>query len=176
MGTKANEIGAKVQYLYDEGPAENLMRFVNAEALLAEHQRQERRKATGIDGINKDRYNAELDRNIQSLVERMKGFRYRPQPVRRTYIPKANGKMRPLGIPAYEDRLVQGVMSKLLDEVYEVRFLDCSYGFRKGRSCHDVVRYLNDTIMGKKVNFVLEADIKGFFDNVDHGWLMKFFS
>ncbi len=174
MGTKANEIGAKVQYLYDEGPAENLMRFVNAEALLAEHQRQERRKATGIDGINKDRYNAELDRNIQSLVERMKGFRYRPQPVRRTYIPKANGKMRPLGIPAYEDRLVQGVMSKLLDEVYEVRFLDCSYGFRKGRSCHDVVRYLNDTIMGKKVNFVLEADIKGFFDNVDHGWLMKF--
>jgi len=82
--------------------------------------------------------------------------------------------MRPLGIPAYEDRLVQGVMANLLNEVYEERFLDCSHGFRPRRKAHDVVRSINQTIMIKKVNYVLEADIKSFFDNVDHGWLMKF--
>ena len=174
MATEANEIGGKTQYLYDVRPVENLMRFVNAEALLAEHKEQSKKKATGTDGINKEQYEESLEDNIQLLLERMKRFTYRPQPVRRTYIPKANGKLRPLGIPAYEDRLVQGAMSKLLNEVYEARFLDCSYGFRQGRGCHDVVKYLSDTIRGKRVNYVLEADIKGFFDNVDHNWLMEF--
>ena len=82
--------------------------------------------------------------------------------------------MRPLGIPAYEDRLVQGVMRKVLDQIYEWRFYDFSYGFRKGRNCHQAIREINQTVMTKKVNFVVDADIKGFFDNVDHQWLMKF--
>ena len=166
--------GIRFQTEDDEPRMENLMHQVNVQTLKAEHQKQSRKKATGIDGITKDEYSANIDENLENLVERMRQFSYRPLPVRRTYIPKANGKLRPLGIPAYEDKLVQGVMAKLLDEVYEVRFLDCSYGFQRGKSCHDVVRYINQTVMTKRVNYVLEADIKGFFDNVNHEWLMRF--
>ena len=157
---------------YDK--VQNLMHNVNEVTLLEEHRKQSRRKASGVDGENKETYEENVEENIADLVKRMKRFSYKPQPVRRTYIPKANGKMRPLGIPAYEDGLVQGVMADLLTEVYEERFLDCSYGFRPGRGAHDVVRYVNQNIMTKKVNYVLEADIKGFFDNVNHDWLMEF--
>ena len=153
---------------------QGIMHCVNEQSLMEEHRRQNRKKATGADGVDKAQYDENVEENIRQLVERMKKFQYKPQPARRTYIPKANGKLRPLGIPAYEDRLVQGVMAKALNEVYEPRFLDCSYGFRPGRSAHDVVGYINQTIMIHKVNYVLEADIKGFFDNVDHDWLMKF--
>jgi len=153
---------------------ETLMNRVNEETIKAEHRKQERKKASGVDGVTKDEYGKELDSNAAELIARMKRFSYKPLPVRRTYIPKANGKMRPLGIPSYEDKLVQGVMAGVLSDIYEERFCDSSYGFRPGRNQHDVVRYVNQTIMTKKVNYVLEADIKGFFDNVDHEWLMKF--
>ena len=150
------------------------MHLVNEESLREEHRKQSGRKATGIDGVTKEDYGEHLDKNLTDLMGRMKKFSYKPQAVRRTYIPKANGKMRPLGIPSYEDKLVQGVMGNILNEVYEPRFLDSSYGFRPGRNAHQVVRFINQTIMTKGVNYVLEADIKGFFDNVDHDWLMKF--
>ncbi len=159
---------------YDEEPRmENLMYHVNERTLLEEHQKQSRKKATGIDGIGKEEYEANLPENLSNLVERMKRFQYCPLAVRRTYIPKANGKLRPLGIPAYEDKLVQGVMARLFNDVYDVRFLDCSYGFRPGRNCHDVVRLIHPTVMTKKIGFVMEADIKGFFDNVCHQWLAQ---
>lgn len=127
-----------------------------------------------MDGVDKASYDEQAEGHIRSLVGRMRKFQYKPLPVRRTYIPKTNGKLRPLGIPAHEDRLVQGVMARLLNDVYEGRFLDCSYGFRPGRNAHQVVEYINRSIMGGKVGFVLEADIKGFFDNVDYEWLIRF--
>ena len=151
-----------------------LINRVNEESLKEAHCRQKVGKAAGVDGMTKEEYERNLGENIKALVSRMKNFKYIPQPVRRTYIPKPNGKMRPLGIPAYEDRLVQSVMAEILSDVYEPRFLDCSYGFRPSRGAHNAVKYINQTIMTKKVNYVLDADIKGFFDNLDQKWLMKF--
>ena len=153
---------------------ETLINRVNYEALEAEHRRQEKHKAVGVDKVTKEQYGENLEENLKNLVERMKKFSYRPQPVRRAMIPKANGKMRPLGIPSYEDKLVQGVMANILNEAYEPRFLNCSYGFRPNRGAHDAIKEVNDLIMFKKVNYILDCDIKGFFDNVDHEWLMKF--
>ena len=153
---------------------QNLMYLVNEETLRKEHRKQSGRKATGVDGVTKDAYGEHLNENLTDLIGRMKKFSYKPLAVRRTYIPKTNGDMRPLGIPSYEDKLVQGVMADILNDVYEPRFPDCSCGFRPGRNAHQVVRYINQTLMTKKVSYVLEADIKGFFDNVDHDWLMKF--
>ena len=175
-GRKTMEQETKgIRYQSEHFPTvQGLMHCVNEQTLMEEHRKQSRKKATGVDGVDKAQYDENAEENIRQLVDRMKKFQYKPQPVRRTYIPKANGKLRPLGIPAYEDRLVQGVMANALNEVYESRFLDCSYGFRPGRSAHDVVWYINQTIMIHKVNYMLEADIKGFFDNVDHDWLMKF--
>lgn len=134
------------------------------------HRKQDREKAVGDYKVTKDEYEANLDSNLHSLVERMKAFKYVPQPVRQTYIPKLNDKLRPLGIPAYEDRLVQGVMADVLNQVYEPRFLDCSYG----RGAHDVVRFIDHAVMTGRINYVLEADIKGFFDNISWDWLMTF--
>ena len=103
--------GIRFQSEDDEPRMENLMHHVNEQTLKEEHRKQSRKKATGIDGVTKDEYDANVDENLKDLVERMKKFSYRPLSVRRTYIPKANGKLRPLGIPAYEDKLVQGVMA-----------------------------------------------------------------
>ena len=155
---------------------ETLIHLVNYDSLMAEHKRQLKGKAVGIDKVTKEEYDANLEENLKDLVKRMKSFSYRPKAVRRTYIPKANGKLRPLGIPAYEDKLVQGVMARILNEVYEPRFLDCSYGFRPDRNVHQALREVNQHIMIDKISYVLDCDIKGFFDNVDHKWLMEFLS
>lgn len=152
----------------------SLINRVDVESLKQAHKKQKVGKAVGVDGETKEIYDANLERNLSNLVEKMKKFQYIPKPVKRTYIPKINGSMRPLGIPSYEDKLVQSVMANMLNEIYEPRFLECSYGFRPGRSAHDAVSEINEVIMHKKVNYVLEADIKGFFDNLDQSWLMKF--
>ena len=153
---------------------QTLMPRINEETLKAEHMEQECRKAAGADGATKAEYGINLEANLARLMKRMKAKIYMPQPVRRAYIPKPNGGARPLGVPAYEDKLVQGAMASILSEIYEERFLDCSFGFRPNRGAHGAVRYINQTIMTKKASFIIDADIKGFFDHVAHGWLLKF--
>ena len=171
MGTKRQDI----RTLSKRHPKlETLMNRVDKKSLIRQHRLQKKDKAPGIDMVTKEVYQENLNENIDDLMHRLKSFSYKPQPVRRVEIDKGNGKKRPLGIPVYEDRLVQGAMADILSDVYEPRFLDCSYGFRPKRSTHDAIKVINDTIMYKKVNYILDCDIKGFFDNVNHEWLMKF--
>lgn len=150
------------------------MHYVNRETLIKQHDRQQANKASGIDGITKEEYDKNLSSNIDNLLDRMKKFSYKPKPVRKTYIPKSNGKLRGLGIPCYEDKLVQGAMADVLNEIYENIFLKCSYGFRPRRNCHQAISQINWLLMTKKVNYILDADIKGFFDNIDHDIMMMF--
>jgi group II intron reverse transcriptase/maturase len=153
---------------------QTIMHLVNTETLREVHGRQGRRKAYGVDGVTKAEYEENIEENLESLVARMKQFSYRPQPVRRMYIPKdGSNQLRPLGIPAYEDKLVQGAMADILSAIYEPKFYDCSYGFRENRDCHQALQTL-DKKLWDWTNWVVDADIKGFFDNVDHEWLMKF--
>ena len=171
MGTKRQDI----RTLSKRHPKlETLMNRVDKESLIRQHRLQKKDKAPGIDMVTKEVYQENLNENIDNLMHRLKSFSYKPQPVRRIEIDKGNGKKRPLGIPVYEDRLFQGAMADILSDVYEPRFLDCSYGFRPNRSTHDAIKVINDTIMHKKINYMLDCDIKGFFDNVNHEWLMKF--
>ena len=153
---------------------ENLIHLVNKENLKEQHRKQQKNRASGIDRVTKEEYDKNLEDNLGNLINRMKKFSYKPLPVRRAYIPKPNGKLRPLGIPAYEDKLVQGVMADILNEIYECKFLECSYGFRPNKNCHQAIKVINQRIMINKVNYILDCDIKGFFDNVNHEWLMKF--
>lgn len=132
-----------------------------------------RNRAPGIDDVTYEEYGLYLNTNIQKLVKRMKAGKYYPQPVRRAYIPKGEGKLRPLGIPSLEDKIVQMGITRILNAIFDPNFLDCSYGFREGRSCHQALKQIDNTIMVKPVNHVIDADIRGFFDNVEHEWLMK---
>ena len=150
------------------------MHYVNRETLIKQHEKQQTGKASGIDGITKEEYDKNLESNIGNLLIRMKSFSYKPKPVRKTYIPKSNGKLRGLGIPCYEDKLVQGAMADILNEIYENIFLDCSYGFRPKRNCHQAISQINWLLMTKKINYILDADIKGFFDNIDHDIMIMF--
>ncbi len=148
--------------------------FISGQALMESHRAMETGKATGVDGVTKETYEANLVTNVENLVTRLKQKSYKPQPARRTYIPKDEKSMRPLGIPAYEDKLVQDVLKDVLEAIYEQDFMNFSYGFRPGRSMHDALKHLNEIIERGKINYVVDADIKGFFNHVDHEWLMKF--
>jgi len=152
----------------------SLAHLLNKEFLNECYYSLGRDRASGIDGVSWKEYGEQLDENLQNLVARMKAKRYKPLPVKRVYIPKNEHEERPLGLPALEDKIVQKGISQILEAIYEADFLDCSYGFRPGRDCHQALDAVDKIIMRKHVNYVIEADIKGYFDNVSHDWLMKF--
>lgn len=129
--------------------------------------------APGVDKVDYHAYRENLDGNIHDLVERLKRKRYRAKLVRRRYIPKLNGKMRPLGIPATEDKLVQVAVAKILEAIYEEDFLDFSYGYRPKRSPQEAAKRLNKELHYGRYCWVVDADIKGFFDNIDHDWMIR---
>jgi len=151
----------------------SLAYLLNEELLLMSFLEFKRDKAPGIDGVTVKEYEVNLEENIKDLVERLRSDRYRPQPVRRIFIPKPNGEKRPLGIPTLEDKIVQMGIKKILEPIYEVDFVDVSYGFRPNRSCHQALDVLDKVIMTKSVNYVVDVDIEKFFDSVDHKWLME---
>lgn len=153
----------------------SLYHLMNEELLRECFGRLRKDAAAGIDDMTKEQYAENLDANLLNLTERLHRMAYCPQPVRRVYIPKPGStKQRPLGIPCLEDKLVQAGLVRILEHVYEQDFMEDSYGFRPGRSCHTALKALSDTVEGRPVNHIVEADIKGFFDNVNQEWLMKF--
>ncbi|QDI90027.1 group II intron reverse transcriptase/maturase [Salicibibacter halophilus] len=169
---------ARIAELAKHNPAmtfTSLAHLLNPEYLMQCHHQLPNRKAAGVKGTTKITYEQNLEENIEDLVSRMKQKSYRPSPAKRVYIPKdEKGKKRPLGIPEHEDKIVQKGMAPILNAIYENDFLDCSFGFRPQRNCHDALKVLNGYIERRYVNYIVDVDIKGFFDHVDHKWMMAF--
>ena len=173
MGTKLERI-AEISATTKRPIFTSLYHLINADMLKQCHRELDGKKAVGIDEMTKEEYGKNLDSNTADLVRRLKNKAYKPLPTRRVYIPKANGKLRPLGIVAYEDKIVQLALKMILEAVYEPRFLKCMYGFRPRRGCHEAVKEVYQRTSHGKINFIVDADIKGFFDHIDHEWMMKF--
>lgn len=174
METKLTRIAEAARMRPDE-KFTSLIHLINEESIKECHRKMKKKKAAGVDEITKEKYEENLDANVKDLINRMKRQAYKPQAVRRVYIPKpGSNNKRPLGIPAYEDKLVQSVLAKILNAIYEQDFMECSFGFRPKRGCHDAIKVLNIILNKNNINYVVDTDIKGFFDHVDHGWMMKF--
>ena len=152
----------------------HLYTLLNEELLYRSFHELKKSAATGVDKVTWWQYESDLKANIDSLVERLKQKRYRAKLVRRRYIPKSPGKQRPLGIPALEDKLVQRAARSILEAIYEEDFLECNMGYRPGRGAQQLVKNLqHDLYCGKRINCVVEADIRSFFDKIDHDWLVR---
>lgn len=176
MSTKLERI-AKIAKERPNERFTSLVHLINEESLRQAHHQMKARKATGLDKVNKEQYEQDLIGNIQALLTSMKRNSYRPQPVLRRYLPKpGTNKTRPLGIPAYEDKLVQLALKEILEAIYEQDFLNCSYGFRPQRGCHEALKALNYLIEKKGTNYIVKVDIKEFFEQLDHKKLMEFLS
>ena len=151
-----------------------LLHHVTTERLRGAFEALRKQAAAGVDGVTWQQYREELEANLRDLHGRLQRGAYRAKPSRRAYIPKADGRLRPLGVAALEDKVVQRALVEVLNAIYEVDFLGFSYGFRPRRSQHDALDALAYGIRKRPVSWVLDADIRGFFDAIDHGWLMRF--
>lgn len=150
-----------------------LLHHVNLERLRAAFFAQKKTAAPGVDGVTWEAYGEDLEANLQDLLTRVHRGSYRARPPRRVFIPKPDGRQRPLGVASLEDKILQHAVAEVLNAVYEADFLGFSYGFRPGRGQHDALDALSASLY-KRVSWVLDADIRGFFDTIDHDWLMQF--
>ncbi|MGE5760052.1 MAG: group II intron reverse transcriptase/maturase [Gemmatimonadota bacterium] len=173
ISTKLERI-AEIARKYRGKPLTPLSHFIDVEWLMEAHRRTRKDGAVGVDGGTAEQYAEHLEDNLRQLLDRAKaGYAYRAPPVRRVHIPKGDGRTRPIGIPTFEDKVLQRAVVMVLDAVYEQDFLDCSYGFRPGRSAHDALEAVWKHTMDLGGGWVLEADIASFFDSVDHGKLRE---
>lgn len=152
----------------------SLAHLLNEEMLTDSYKKLNRKGAPGTDGVSIGGFGEQLEENIKTLYEELKSGTYRATSVRRVYIPKANGKQRPIGIPTVKDRIVQRSVAEIIGAIYEPYFIEHSYGFRPGRSCHDAIRELKRVARKRRGRYIVEADIKSYFDKVNHDWMMKF--
>lgn len=152
-----------------------LIHHIDEENLARCYQALKRDKACGIDDVTVEAYGQNLEQNLRDLVARLKTKRYRPQPVKRVYIPKPGkvGEKRGLGLPTVEDKLVQLMVKELLEAIYEADFLDGSYGFRPGRNCFQAINCLDKVVMSQPINYVVEVDIRKYFDTLSHYWMQR---
>ena len=175
MGTDLTRIGEKARKERDLVFTSLYHHICDVDNLRGCYDKLEADKATGVDGVTKEEYGKNLEENLRDLSERLKRMGYRPEPKRRSYIPKAGSeKGRPLGISCLEDKIVEEATKRTLEPIYEAVFEDSSYGYRPGRNQHKCLDALGRTIQQKKVSYVVEADIKGFFDKVNHEGMIKF--
>ena len=151
----------------------SLIHNIDAAFLRRAYELTRKDGSPGLDGVTGKQYAGNLESNLISLLQRLKSGKYRAPLIRRTWIDKEGGKKRPLGIPQFEDKIVQRAVVMLLSAIYERDFYDFSYGFREGRSPHQAIGDLRKWIMNSNINWILDADIRGFFDNIDHKLLMK---
>ena len=174
MNNSISNVGVFVSK-HPERRVQNLARYLSEENLKTAFYKLKKGKAVGVDGVTLNEYASNLDDNIHNLYKRLVNMTYKPKPSKRVYIPKpGSNKKRPLGIPSLEDKIVQYVMAIILNQIFEPMFIDESYGFRPKRNCHQAVTHLRNMIVTRKVNYIVDADIKGFFDNINHDWMIKF--
>ena len=175
MGTDLTRIGEKARKDPELVFTSLYHHITDIDNLRASYDKLLAHKASGIDGVTKEEYGKHLEENLRDLSSRLKRMGYRPSPKRRTYVPKPGSeKGRPLGISNFEDKIVEEVTKRTLEPIYEAVFEDSSYGYRPRRSPHQCLDALGRTLQQKRVYRVVEADIKAFFDTVNHAWLMKF--
>lgn len=175
MGTELSRIGERARKEPGLVFTSLYHHIYDVDNLRACYDTLDAKKATGVDGVTKEEYGRNLEENLRDLAARLKRMGYRPGPKRRSYIPKSGSdKGRPLGISNLEDKIVEEAVKRTLEPIYEAVFEDSSHGYRPGRSQHKCLDALGRTIQQKKVNHVVEADIKSFFDRVNHEWMIKF--
>lgn len=173
FSTKVVTLAARARRIRHE-PLKTLAHVIDKEWLEESWKRIRKGAAYGIDAVSAQKYAENLEENLGELLSKLKAGKYRAKPARRVYIPKPDGRQRPLGLPTVEDKIAQRAVGIILSAIYEQDFLPMSYGFRQGRNAHQAIRDVKAAIIQGKVSWVVDADIRSFFDEMDHQWLMKF--